>query len=69
MKDYDKLIRQTPLENNQVEYEAYFHLRNFQMNNEYKIEDLHFEVHNRIENEGFEVIYFKDIDKYGFKNK
>ena len=69
MKDYDKLIRQTPLENNQVEYEAYFHLRNFQMNNKYNIEDLHFEVHNRIEDEGFEVIYFKDIDRYGFKNK
>ena len=69
MKDYGKLLKETKLENNQVEYETYFHLANFQKNNEYKTDDLHLEVHNKIEEEGFEVIYFKELDKYGFKIK
>lgn len=69
MKDYDKLLRETAIENNQVEYETYFHLANFQKNNEYKTDDLDYQVHERVEEEGFEIIYFKEIDMYGFKNK
>ena len=69
MKNYDKILRETPLENNQLEYEAYFHLRNFQLNNKYKVEDLDYQVVDRIEQEGFEVLYFKDIEMFGFKSK
>lgn len=69
MEDYKKLLKETPLENNQLQYETYWHLANFQKNNEYKTDNLHFEVHNKIEEEGFEIIYFKDIDLYGFKIK
>lgn len=69
MKDYEKLLEKTPLENNQVEYETYWHLRNFQKNNEYKTDDLHYEVYDKIEEEGFEIIHFEDIDLYGFKKK
>lgn len=69
MKNYDKILIETTLENNQVEYETYFHLRNFQLNNKYKIEDLDYQIQERIEQEGFEVLYFKDIQMFGFKSK
>lgn len=69
MKNYEKLLEETKLENNQVQYETYWHLKNFQSNKEYKTEDLHIDVYNQIEKEGFEVVYFQNIDKYGFKIK
>jgi hypothetical protein len=69
MKDYDKILRETPLENNQVEYETYFHLKNFQLNNNYKVDDLDYQVVDRIKQEGFEVLYSNDIEMFWFKSK